>query len=116
MTAALDHFVAEKPDTDRVSGANPGAHRAVDFKRQPHAILPRPAVHIMAIVPGAQERSHRISVRVVKLYSVEAGFTSALGGLGEEPGQHLREFANMRQIRVGDTLAIPVAQRFKLAF
>ena len=47
--------------------------------------------------------------------AVEAGLLRAQGGIGEQTGQHLRQVADMRQVHVGDALAIAEFQRFQFA-
>src|SRR5262245_7984527 len=115
MTTALDHFVAEKPDAYRVVVADSRADRTVDFKRQPHTILTRAAVAVSPCILRAEERRHRVRVGVVKLDSIETGLMRSKGGGSEDIGQHFGKLADVRQVHVGDALAIAEAQRFKLA-
>src|SRR2546423_778105 len=115
MTAIADDFVAEEAHANTVIRADPPAYLAVDFERQPHTVLAPPAITIRSRVGGTQERGHRVGVRVVQLDAIEAGLAGAHGGSGEDAGQYVWQLANVRQVHVGDALAVAIAQRFKLA-
>src|SRR5437870_9371934 len=98
MTAVLDHLVTEEPDPNRVVASYALAHRTVDFERQPHAILSRSAVPVRTVVLGTKKRSHGVRVRVVELDPIEAGLACSPGSIGEDAGQYVRQFANVRQV------------------
>ena len=50
----------------------------------------------------------------MQLDAVEAGLLGAQRRVGKQAGQHLRQFANMRELHVGDALAVAELQRLKL--
>jgi hypothetical protein len=47
--------------------------------------------------------------------AVETGVLGARGGVGEQAGQDARQFGDMRQVGVGDTLAMTELQAFQFA-
>ena len=51
----------------------------------------------------------------MELDAVKAGLLGTHCGIGEQTRQHLRQFANMRMLHVGDPLAITEMQRFQFA-
>src|SRR6266852_4238982 len=108
--AAGDYFVAEKTHTDHVIVADRFAHRAINFERQAHTIFTWPAITIAAVIQRAQKARHRVRVRVVQLDAVKSNVTRAPRGLGKNRRQHLRQFANVRQMRISHPLAITEAQ------
>ena len=55
-------------------------------------------------------------MRIVQFDAVETGLAGAFGGVGEQVGELLREFADVRQLRVGDALPGAVLQCFPFAF
>src|SRR5262249_48059950 len=94
--ALRDHLVAEKPNADRIIIADPPARRLVYFNRQTNPSPGGPAVTVVARIGHAQERGHRVSVRVVQFDAVKPGFSRPTGGGGEDAGQYFRQFRDMR--------------------
>ena len=54
LVAAVDAFVGKETAADNKILADPVAHRGIDVKRQPHAIVPRAAIAVIARI-GARE-------------------------------------------------------------
>jgi len=113
--SAVDAVLRKEAAADDVVGADLGAHALEDLERQAHAVFARAAVTVVARVQRRQERRHRVGVRVVQLDAVESRFARPAGGGGEQAGQHARQFADVRQLRIGDALACAHAQRLQLA-
>ncbi len=51
----------------------------------------------------------------MQLDAVESGLPRAPRGVGKQARQYLRKLANVRQVRVGDSLASAHAKRLELA-
>jgi hypothetical protein len=113
VAAARYAFVGEKAAADGKARADAATNFGEHFERQPQPIFARAAIAIIARVGAREKRSHRVGVRVVELDAVKAGLLGTHCGIGEQTRQHLRQFANMRMLHVGDALAITELQRFQ---
>ena len=112
--AARDAFLRQEPAPHHESVAHGGAHRAVDLERQPHPVRARSAVAIVAAVQRGEKRRHGVGVGVVQLHAVESRLLGACRRLGEQSRQHPRQLADVRQVRVGDPLALAEPQALEL--
>src|SRR5437868_4978733 len=74
----------------------------------------RPAIAVGPRVGAREERSHRVGVRVMQLYAIEARLLSARGGVGKKLRQHLGQVADVIELCGGDALAIAELERFAL--
>ena len=109
FVAALDAFLREKAAADNEVRRRPRARtRAKTSSGRRSAALERAAVAVVARIGAGEERGHRIGVRVMQFDAVEARRFRARRRVGEQARQELRQLADMRQIDVGDPLAIAV--------
>ena len=94
------------------------AHRARAPRDTPRSASARArrgtAIPIRAGVPRGQKRRHGVCVCVVQLDAVESGEPGSTCGRGEDAWQHRRQIAHVRQMQIGDALAIAEPQRLEL--
>ena len=104
------HSSAEEAAAHDEAVAHCGAHGAVHLERQPHPVLARAAVAVLAAVQRGEEGSHRVRVGEVQLHAVESRRLGAARRAGEQARQHLGQVADVRQLGVGDPLALAEPQ------
>src|SRR5262249_7456064 len=108
--ATGDYFVTEKSHPDDIVVTDAFADGAINFQRQSQAILARAAITIVAIIECAEEPSHRVSVRVVQLNTVEAGFARTRRSISEDSGKNIWQIANVRKLSVRHAFTISETQ------
>src|SRR4030095_10383615 len=85
-------------------------------QRQSQSFFSYPAIAVATIILRTQKSSHRVSVRIVKLYAIKPGHSCSLCSCSKNGWQLLRELFDMWQVSISNTLTITKAKGLKFSF